>query len=111
MRLVVSAAVLETPPLTRRKLLSLCLILFIFRNTSAYAEKTRRHRLRTRNAEKHLRLRGENVLLKLRKLIHTETPPLTRRKQPFLLCGWLVRRNTSAYAEKTYFSYLGFGLL
>ena len=91
----------ETPPRMRRKQsLSICLPC-CFRNTSAYAEKTRWYRTDCRHRRKHLRVYGENVWWVRKKRNGKETPPRMRRKLP---CGTLEvkeRRNTSAYAEKT----------
>ena len=50
------------------------------RNTSAYAEKTLRALRRTGMPEKHLRLRGENPVVRAAVAAVDETPPLTRRK-------------------------------
>ena len=57
---------------------------------------------------KHLRVCGENIALPLTQTSVRETPPRMRRKlrRSYSIAG--NRRNTSAYAEKTYGTYLNF---
>ena len=74
--------ILETPPLTRRKLLIIPRGRFFRRNTSAYAEKTHPVHVILVMDLKHLRLRGENNRQSIVTIISAETPPLTRRKHP-----------------------------
>ena len=97
-------AALETPPLTRRKLVQRTINGKASRNTSAYAEKTKVNTRFLTTRWKHLRLRGENAKNDAWSANLVETPPLTRRK-PIEVCAIEVcARNTSAYAEKTYLS-------
>ena len=91
----------ETPPLTRRKRRRKSRTFVLPRNTSAYAEKTTRHPRQARTKKKHLRLRGENLIVLVLRGLPLETPPLTRRKQPKYVNGGTRIGNTSAYAEKT----------
>ena len=74
-------AVLETPPLARRKRIIEDKITLRNRNTSACAEKTTFACPRSRKVEKHLRLRGENCSAGVCVINVTETPPLARRKR------------------------------
>ena len=91
----------ETPPLARRKLSSARRCAPSPGNTSACAEKTADARHADDALEKHLRLRGENLLVLFFLCSYTETPPLARRKlEGFVLC-FNRHRNTSACAEKT----------
>ena len=91
----------ETPPLTRRKRSITCMGTIDGGNTSAYAEKTNFTMEHLTRTEKHLRLRGENHLVMSLVANAEETPPLTRRKPRQEIVGYMLNRNTSAYAEKT----------
>ncbi len=95
-----SRSTLETPPLARRKPSSLARSSWR-RNTSACAEKTFVERMALFTSRKHLRLRGENLLLQHPKYTLIETPPLARRKPPLIQEPKKAPRNTSACAEKT----------
>ena len=91
----------ETPPLTRRKLLTKLVSLIECGNTSAHAEKTSTARTGKTVSRKHLRSRGENLTVASSTSQDIETPPLTRRKQKSVLIFVFQARNTSAHAEKT----------
>ena len=92
---------IETPPLTRRKLLASALDLALCGNTSAYAEKTPSRGNAASQRKKHLRLRGENSSIIVLSPTFSETPPLARRK--LQKDAQAIKRpgNTSACAEKT----------
>ena len=92
---------LETPPLTRRKLLKRIPCTRRSRNTSAHAEKTAHRRTRRNAWRKHLRSRGENIAAIGTTATSAETPPLTRRKRADIHAKRERGRNTSAHAEKT----------
>ena len=51
--------------------------------------------------KKHLRVRGENLVLGNVESLTKETPPRTRRKLRSVFFGVIINRNPSAYAEKT----------
>ena len=70
----------ETPPRTRRKPIWGDDYLLMPGNTSAYAEKTFFREHCRELYEKHLRVRGENSVLKCCPILRLETPPRTRRK-------------------------------
>ena len=70
----------ETPPLARRKRLSVPAIKTDKGNTSACAEKTTFFIVDESQLWKHLRLRGENVSVTNPLRCMLETPPLARRK-------------------------------
>ncbi len=91
----------ETPPLARRKHPLLLRRFLAARNTSACAEKTDGLDFLLAFLEKHLRLRGENVLTVEFGRPKLETPPLARRKPSWKRFSGLYVRNTSACAEKT----------
>ena len=78
------------------------LLMLVFRNTSAHAEKTSKNIGHGLCNGKHIRSRGENVWALLSKVLPKETPPLTRRKHCVSPFNRLTSRNTSAHAEKTY---------
>ena len=75
-----TAAVIETPPHTRRKPALTAKGKILLGNTSAYAEKTVSSRRNRAPNGKHLRIRGENSSFSINSLIVIETPPHTRRK-------------------------------
>ena len=92
---------METPPLTRRKRGGDNHGAGNFRNTSAHAEKTIDKLILNGSRGKHLRSRGENLLLPRKLPGRAETPPLTRRKLNIVPINKMVVGNTSAHAEKT----------
>ena len=92
---------LETPPLTRRKLVPPFFFLNLARNTSAHAKKKPSTCLTQCRTKKHLRLCGENISLSRFGMFWKETPPLTRRKRIHILTMRRRHRNTSACVEKT----------
>ena len=93
----------ETPPLARRKLVPAGYGLDFLGNTSACAEKTICTWSMLYTLKKHLRLRGENANGLGYSESKVETPPLARRKLLTYIANSLIKRNTSACAEKTFF--------
>ena len=98
---VVSPFALETPPLTRGRLVGGLQKRWHGRNTPAYAGKTHLYSSCHTACMKHPRLRGEDSthIWKLRPV--QETPPLTRGRQVDLSAASPISRNTPAYAGKT----------
>ena len=70
-------------------------------NTPAYAGKTHTVRLDNGVLEKHPRLRGEDMTMRVRRSAVRETPPLTRGRHTLLRDVMGGFRNTPAYAGKT----------
>ena len=100
-RASVPRAPVETPPRTRRKQYFGPVGFNNSRNTSAYAEKTLVVLVHQIADWKHLRVRGENSMIKNVCGLSLETPPRTRRKPTTVPIGSMFSGNTSAYAEKT----------
>ena len=91
----------ETPPLTRGRLHTPTCESERNRNTPAYAGKTVTIAPDGVDAQKHPRLRGEDVQQAAESVSGEETPPLTRGRQ-FISDNPPVKRgNTPAYAGKT----------
>ncbi len=93
--------VLETPPRMRRKHYYFAVVIYMMRNTSAYAEKTVSRKVKHLRIKKHLRVCGENLFNTIFIIMAKETPPRMRRKLQDMIVLRLALRNTSAYAEKT----------
>ena len=71
----------ETPPLTRGRPVGLHALAGLEGNTPAYAGKTRPAFRISSTAQKHPRLRGEDLSSQGRKRTVSETPPLTRGRR------------------------------
>ena len=94
-------ALIETPPLTRGRPEGEDLRQNAKGNTPAYAGKTTGRLGAGRIAEKHPRLRGEDLREREHAVFLPETPPLTRGRLHPRLAVLFVPRNTPAYAGKT----------
>ena len=97
-----SSTALETPPLTRGRLVSNGFDHEEVRNTPAYAGKTILRFWRKGSARKHPRLRGEDAVSVALAFVVGETPPLTRGRPCDRSQAVRDERNTPAYAGKTF---------
>ena len=91
----------ETPPLTRGRLPNEDAPVIGVRNTPAHAGKTRWRRPHRCRPQKHPRSRGEDLHTASSSQSFSETPPLTRGRQP-IQCPCVEQAgNTPAHAGKT----------
>ena len=96
-----AASVTETPPHARGRLSDLPLRAIGLRNTPACAGKTFSRSARSFAFWKHPRMRGEDQLIHLGRLVVVETPPHARgRPSLYLTCPAAIG-NTPACAGKT----------
>ena len=96
-----AARSLETPPLTRGRLLQKSRPFIGLGNTPAYAGKTIHQGLAGLDLRKHPRLRGEDSMGISASSLAAETPPLTRGRLKTGRRFIVNDRNTPAYAGKT----------
>ncbi|KKO84833.1 hypothetical protein VH15_10965 [Corynebacterium ulcerans] len=91
----------ELPPHTRRKVWRIFQYGASRGTTSAYAEKSSVRCMNIRYTRNYLRIRGESTVFVARLKATLELPPHTRRKVPVFTEEHMIKRTTSAYAEKS----------